>query len=77
VTKVSSVGNKVLKSAQQVIDDQSMDYTLDEVDEELQLMTQHSQQLKELIAAGRRDDFAGHPDFEEAQRAVMGENKRN
>jgi hypothetical protein len=54
-----------------------MDYTLDKVDEELQLMAQHGQWLKELVAAGRRDGFAGHPDFEEAQRAVMGENKHN
>jgi hypothetical protein len=73
LTQVCSLVDEVLESARQVIDDKSTDYTLDEVDEELQLMAQHGQWMRKLLAASKRDGFAGHPDFEEVQRAVLGE----
>jgi hypothetical protein len=31
------------------------------------------QRLQELLAVGKRDGFAGHPEFEEAQRVVLEE----
>jgi hypothetical protein len=73
VTHVCSLSDEVLESGRQVIEDQSMDYTLEEVDEELKLLAERSQGIRELLNAGRRDGFAGHPEFEEAQRAVLGE----
>jgi hypothetical protein len=73
VTQMCSLADEVLESARQVIDDQSTDYTLDEVDEELELMARRGQRLRELLANGKRDGFTGHPEFEEAQRAVLGE----
>jgi hypothetical protein len=63
----------VLESAKQVIDNQSTEYTLDEVDEELELMARHGKRLQELLAASKKDGFAGHLEFEEAQRAVLEE----
>jgi hypothetical protein len=48
-----------------VINNQSMDYTLDEVDEELQLMAKHGQRLRELLATGREGGFADHPKFKQ------------
>jgi hypothetical protein len=30
-------------------------------------------QVRELLEIGRRDGFSGHPEYEEAQRAVLGE----
>jgi hypothetical protein len=43
------------------------------MDEELQLMAKHGQRLRGLLAAGRENVFAGHPEFKEVQRAVLGE----
>ncbi len=68
-----SLADEVLENARQIIDDQSMDYTVAEVDKELKLLARRSQQIQELLETGRRDGFAGHPEFEEAQWAVLGE----
>jgi hypothetical protein len=56
-----------------VNDYQSMDYTLDEVDEELQLIAKHGQWLQELLATSREGGFTEHPEFKQAQRSVLGE----
>ncbi len=60
-------------SAGQVIEGQSTDYTLEEVDEALQLLTKHGQWVGELLAAGGEAGFAGPHEFEQVQRAVLGE----
>jgi hypothetical protein len=72
-TQMRSLVDEVLETARQIIDDQSTDYTLDKVDEELGLLARRSQQVRELLKAGRRDGFVGHLEFKEAQRAVLGE----
>jgi phytoene/squalene synthetase len=61
---VPSLADKVLESARQVIEDQSTDYTLDKVYEELELMARHGWRLWELLDIGKRDGFAGHLEFE-------------
>jgi hypothetical protein len=53
VTQVRTLTNPVVESARQMNDDHSTDYTPDEVDEELQLMTKHRQRLRELLTAGK------------------------
>ncbi len=73
VTHVCSLGDEVLESGRQVIENQSTDYTLEEVDEELELLAGRGQRIRELLDTGRRDGFVGHPEFKEAQRAVLGE----
>jgi hypothetical protein len=51
--------DEVLEAAKQIIEDQSEDYTLDEVDdEELDMLTKHGQQVREHLEAGRRDGMA-------------------
>jgi hypothetical protein len=70
---MQSLADEVLETARQIINDQSTDYTLDEVDEELGLLARRGQQVRELLESGRRDGFSGHPEFEEAQRVVLGE----
>jgi hypothetical protein len=68
-----SLADEVLESAPQVIDDQSTDCTLGEVDEELELMSRHGQQLRELLDTGKKDGFVGHLEYEEAKKAVLEE----
>jgi hypothetical protein len=58
---VLTLANKVVEGARYVIDDQSTDCTLDEVDEELQLLSKKGQRLWELLAAGGAAGFADHP----------------
>jgi hypothetical protein len=50
---VLSLVDEVLESARQVIEDQSTDYTLEEVDDELELMARHGQRIQELFDTGR------------------------
>jgi hypothetical protein len=42
------------------------------VDEELEMLTKHGQQVWDHLEAGRRDGFAGHLEFEQAQQAELG-----
>jgi hypothetical protein len=42
-TQMHTLTNEVVEGARHVIDDQSADYTLDEVDEELQLQSKQGQ----------------------------------
>jgi hypothetical protein len=63
----------VLETAKQIIEDQNEDYTLDKADEELDMLTKRGQQVREHLESGRRDGFDGHPEFKQAQRAVLGE----
>ncbi len=56
-----------------MIDDQSTDYTLDKVGKELLLMAKHGQQLQELLTTGIEAGFAGHTEFQQVQRSVLGE----
>ncbi len=67
------LADEVLEAAKTIIDDQSEDYTLEEVDEELAMLAKRGQQVRDHLEAGRRDGFEGHPEFEQAQRAVLGE----
>jgi uncharacterized 2Fe-2S/4Fe-4S cluster protein (DUF4445 family) len=67
------LADEVLEAAKQIIDDQSEDYTLEEVYEELEMLAKRGQQVRDHLEAGRRDGFEGHPEFEQAQRAVLGE----
>jgi hypothetical protein len=67
------LADEVLEAAKQIIEDQSKDYTLDELDEELEMLAKRGQLVRDHLEAGRRDGFAGHPEFEQAQRAVLGE----
>jgi hypothetical protein len=67
------LADEVLEAAKQIIDDQSEDYILEEVDEELDMLTKRGQQVRDHLEAGRRDGFDGHPEFEQVQRAVLGE----
>ncbi len=67
------LADEVLEAAKQIIEDKSEDYTLDEVDEELDMLTKRGQQVRDHLEAGRRDGFEGHPEFKQAQRAVLGE----
>ncbi len=67
------LADEVLEAAKQIIDDQSEDYTLDEVDEELAMLAKRGQQVQDHLEAGSKDGFEGHPEFEQAQRAVLGE----
>ncbi len=60
-------------TAKKTIEDQSTDYTLDEIDEELDMLSRRGQQVKELLEAGKKDGFGGHPEFKQAQRSVLGE----
>ncbi len=53
VTQVLSLVDEVLESARQVIEDQSTDYTLEEVDDELELMARRGQRIQELFNTGR------------------------
>jgi hypothetical protein len=71
VTQVRSLADEVLESARLIIEDQSTDYTLEEMDEELELLARRGQQIRELLDTSRRDGFAGYLEFEEAQRAVV------
>jgi hypothetical protein len=45
VTQVRTLAGEVVEGARHVIDDQSTDYTVDEVDEELKLLNKQGQQL--------------------------------
>jgi hypothetical protein len=67
------LADEVLEVAKQIIDDQSKDYNLEEVDEELDMLAKRGQQVRDHLESGRRDGFDGHPEFEQAQRAVLGE----
>jgi hypothetical protein len=67
------LADKVLEAAKQIIEDQSEDYTLEEADEELEMLAKRGQLVRDHLEAGRRDGFAGHPEFEQAQQAVLGE----
>ncbi len=73
VKKMRALADEVLETAKGIIEDQSTDYTLDEIDEELDMLSQRSQQVKELLEAGKKNGFGGHPEFEKTQRAVLGE----
>jgi hypothetical protein len=72
-TQVCTLADEVAEGARHVIDDQSTDYTLFEVDEELQLLSKQGQQLQELLIAGEAAGYAGHAQFEEVQKAGLGE----
>jgi hypothetical protein len=74
-THMRSLADEVLETAWQNIDNQSTDYTLEKVDKELGLLARSGQQVRELLEAGRRDGFVGHLEFEEVQRAVLGESR--
>jgi hypothetical protein len=37
------------------------------------MLAKRGQQVRDHLEAGRRDGFEGHPEFEQAQRAVLGE----
>jgi hypothetical protein len=67
------LADEVLEAAKQIIEDQSEDYTLEEADEELEMLAKQGQLVRDHLEAGRRDGFAGHPGFEQAQQAVLGE----
>ncbi len=71
--QVLTLSDEVVESARHVIDNQSTDYTLVRVDEELQLLGKQGQQLRELLAARVVASYTGHPQFEEIQKAVLGE----
>jgi hypothetical protein len=71
--RMRALADEVPEAAKQILEDQSEDYTLDEVDEELAMLTKRGQQVREHLEAGRRDGFDGHPEFEQAQLAVLGE----
>jgi hypothetical protein len=71
--QVRTLADNVVEGARHVTDDQSMVYTLVEVDKELQLLGKQGQQLQELLATGVAAGYAGHPQFKEVQKAVLGE----
>ncbi len=71
--RIPVLADEVLEAAKQIIEDQSKDYTLEEVDEELEMLAKRGQLVRDHLEAGRRDGFAGHPEFKQAQRAVLGE----
>jgi vacuolar-type H+-ATPase subunit H len=73
VKRMQALADEVLETAKQIIEDQSTDYTLDEVDEELDMLSKRGQQVRELLETGKKDGFGGHPEFEQVQRAVLGE----
>jgi hypothetical protein len=73
VKRMRALADEVLETAKQIIKDQSTDYTLDEVDEELDMLSKRGQQIRELLETGKKDGFGGHPEFEQVQRAVLGE----
>jgi hypothetical protein len=37
------------------------------------MLFKRGQQVRELLETGQKDWFGGHPDFEQTQRAVLGE----
>jgi hypothetical protein len=37
------------------------------------MLSKRGQQVKELLEAGKKDGFGGHPEFAQAQRSVLGE----
>ncbi len=65
--------DEVLETTKEIIKDQSIDYTLDEIDEELDMLSKRGQQIRELLETGQKDGLGSHPDFEQTQRAVLGE----
>jgi hypothetical protein len=65
----------VLEGVRQVIEDQNADYTLEEVDEELQLLSKQGQWLLELLTAGGVAWYAGHPQFEQVQKTLLEEER--
>jgi hypothetical protein len=73
IKKMRALADEVMETAKEVIEDQSTKYTLDEIDEELEMLSKRGQQVKELLEAGKKDGFGGHPEFEQAQRSVLGE----
>ncbi len=55
VKQMWALADEVLETAKQIIEDQSTDYTLDEVDEELDMLTKCGQQVRELLETGKKD----------------------
>ncbi len=49
--------DEVLETAKQIIEDQSTDYTLGEIDEELDMLSKRGQQVRELLEMGKKDGF--------------------
>jgi hypothetical protein len=37
------------------------------------MLSKRGQQVRELLETGKKDGFGGHPEFEQVQRAVLGE----
>jgi hypothetical protein len=72
-TAIAAWATQVGEGTRQVIEDQSTDYSLEEVDEELQLLAKQGQRLLELLAAGGEAGHARHHQFEQVQEAVLGE----
>jgi hypothetical protein len=64
---------EVMETVKEIIEDQSTDYTLDKIDEGLDMLSKRGQQVKELLEAGKKDGFGGHPEFNQAQQSVLGE----
>jgi hypothetical protein len=73
VKKMQALADEVLETVNQIVEDQSNDYTLDEIDEELDMLSQCGQKVKELLEASKKDGFGGHLEFVQTQRAVLGE----
>jgi hypothetical protein len=69
--QMRTLADEVLESTKQIIEDQSEDYTLDKVDEELDMLVKPGQQVREHLESGRRDGFDGHPEFEQVQRGCL------
>ncbi len=72
-TQACTLADEGVEGARHVINDQGTDYSLVEMEEDLQLLTKQGQQLQELLAAGVAAGSAGHAQFEDVQKAVLKE----
>jgi hypothetical protein len=70
VAQVQAIVKDLVRNTKEVLEDQSTNYTVVKIDNEVQVCSDRGQQLSELLAAGWSASYISQQRFEEVKKAV-------
>jgi hypothetical protein len=71
VNQVRVVADEALMTVKMIMEVKSLDYTLEEIEDELRMASKRGQQLGEFLASAILAGFSEHPKFEEIKRVIL------